>query len=298
MSDALFSLLPTALAKWQVTGVTPERVGNRHPLTAPFGSFAAASDGPFMLAVASDKLFADLSAAIGRPELPKDPRFATDPLRFRNRHALAAIIETWAAKRTAAEAVDVLDRAGIPASTVWDVEAAARSEQTAFRRLLTPLKHPALGILNLPEQPVHFSGSARGQAYLAPQLGADSDAILADKLAMTSECDRSPSGLRCDLSPRTRHRKKERRMDMKGSVFIVTGSATGVGSATVKHLSKRGANVVINYTRSRDEARKPPRLARRRGRRLRSSRRISLKMPPAAPLCRRRSGVGDGSTDW
>ena len=186
MFDALFSLLPTALAKWQVTGVTPERVGNRHPLTAPFGSFTA-SDGPFMLAVASDKLFADLSAAIGQPELPEDPRFATDPLRFRNRHALAAIIETWAAERTAAEAVDILDRAGIPASTVWDVETAARSEQTAFRQLLTPLTHPALGILNLPEQPVHFSGTVRGKAYLAPQLGADSDAILADKLAMTPD---------------------------------------------------------------------------------------------------------------
>lgn len=43
-------------------------------------------------------------------------------------------------------------------------------------------------------------------------------------------------------------------MDLNGSVFIVTGSATGVGSATVKQLSERGANVVINYTRSRGEA--------------------------------------------
>lgn len=43
-------------------------------------------------------------------------------------------------------------------------------------------------------------------------------------------------------------------MDMNGAVVIVTGSGTGVGAATVKRLAERGANVVVNFTRSRDEA--------------------------------------------
>ena len=41
---------------------------------------------------------------------------------------------------------------------------------------------------------------------------------------------------------------------MKDKVAIVTGSATGVGAATAVLLAEKGCNVVINYTRSKEEA--------------------------------------------
>ncbi len=41
---------------------------------------------------------------------------------------------------------------------------------------------------------------------------------------------------------------------MKDKVAIVTGSATGVGAATAVMLAQKGCNVVINYTRSKEEA--------------------------------------------
>ena len=43
-------------------------------------------------------------------------------------------------------------------------------------------------------------------------------------------------------------------MNLQGAVVLVTGSATGVGSSCVQRLAQKGANVVINYTRSRAEA--------------------------------------------
>ena len=43
-------------------------------------------------------------------------------------------------------------------------------------------------------------------------------------------------------------------MNLAGSVIIVTGSATGLGSATAKLVASKGANVVINYTKSEVEA--------------------------------------------
>ena len=41
---------------------------------------------------------------------------------------------------------------------------------------------------------------------------------------------------------------------IKDHVAIVTGSATGVGAATAIQFAERGCNVVINYTKSVDEA--------------------------------------------
>jgi 3-oxoacyl-[acyl-carrier protein] reductase len=43
-------------------------------------------------------------------------------------------------------------------------------------------------------------------------------------------------------------------MDIKGAVFIVTGSATGLGAAVARRLSSKGGKVVINYTKSEAEA--------------------------------------------
>src|SRR5581483_7370607 len=44
-------------------------------------------------------------------------------------------------------------------------------------------------------------------------------------------------------------------MDVRGKAAIVTGSATGMGRSTALMLADLGCNVVVNYTRSEDEAR-------------------------------------------
>ncbi|HYM15197.1 MAG TPA: glucose 1-dehydrogenase [Dehalococcoidia bacterium] len=54
-------------------------------------------------------------------------------------------------------------------------------------------------------------------------------------------------------------------MDVRGKTAIVTGSAVGVGRATALDLAKRGANVVINYARSEDDARETVRMAEAAG---------------------------------
>ena len=54
-------------------------------------------------------------------------------------------------------------------------------------------------------------------------------------------------------------------MDVRGKTAIVTGSAVGVGRATALDLARRGANVVINYSRSEDDAREAVRLVEAEG---------------------------------
>jgi 3-oxoacyl-[acyl-carrier protein] reductase len=43
-------------------------------------------------------------------------------------------------------------------------------------------------------------------------------------------------------------------MRLDGKTAIVTGSATGIGAAAARKLASRGASVVINYSKSREEA--------------------------------------------
>ena len=52
---------------------------------------------------------------------------------------------------------------------------------------------------------------------------------------------------------------------MAKKVAIITGSATGVGAATAILLAEKGCNVVINYTRSKDEAMETAKQAEKSG---------------------------------
>lgn len=53
--------------------------------------------------------------------------------------------------------------------------------------------------------------------------------------------------------------------DLRGKAAIVTGSATGIGSAVAIGLARRGANVLVNYTKSKAEAEETAELVRKAG---------------------------------
>ncbi|AGT10878.1 CaiB/BaiF CoA transferase family protein [Paracoccus aminophilus] len=185
MFDALFSLLPTALAGWQQSGQRPQPSGDAHPLSAPFGAYRA-RDEKVMIAVANRALFQTLAHAIARPALLDDPRFASDALRRHHAEALRLEIEGWTRARPAAEVVAHLSAKGVPAARILGVDEAALSPQAQHRGLLTRHDHPRLGPLLIPEQPAHFAGLARGETAPAPDLGADGPAVLADLLGLSA----------------------------------------------------------------------------------------------------------------
>lgn len=170
MFDAMMALQPLIVARAAASGEAPMRVGNRHPLSAPFGAFRAA-DRSFVVAVLNEKLFAALAGVIGRPELSGDPRFASDSLRLANEATLRAEIEAWSLPLTATEAVARLVAAGVPAAEVGDTLTALSGAEARGRPVTQTVVHPALGPFAVPEQPAHFAGAPRGVSAPAPRLG-------------------------------------------------------------------------------------------------------------------------------
>lgn len=170
MLDCLFSLMPTPVAQWMFGGEAPGRVGNRHPLSTPFGSFNAA-DGRVIIAVLNNRQFAALCAVMDRPGLAQDARFGSDEARTRHEPALRDLIESWLSGHSVASAIASLAAAGIPASPVLEMgEVLARAQQ-GERRLLRTQRHARLGEIPMMTQPVRASAWASPAPATAPALG-------------------------------------------------------------------------------------------------------------------------------
>ena len=186
MFDTTLTFLATSVSRYLFTGQPARRVGNRHPLSAPFGVYKA-RDGHFALAVLNKKLFDATVLAMDLPALVDDPRYATDETRSANEPTLRASIESWTLQHDVADVVAALDAAGVPAAPIWNIEQALESPQIQARGLLREVDDERLPGLRLPTQPVHFNGAAPNLATRAPALGEHTELLLASWLGRSSE---------------------------------------------------------------------------------------------------------------
>jgi crotonobetainyl-CoA:carnitine CoA-transferase CaiB-like acyl-CoA transferase len=136
-------------------------------------------DGYIMLAVASERTFADLARSAGREDWLADPRFAAYADRRRNWHLLVAELERWSRGLTTAECQAAFDRRGVPCSPYRTVEEAMADPQLAHREAFGEVRDAAGGFRAL-NPPFRFSAApARVQPWAAG-LGEHGDDVLAE----------------------------------------------------------------------------------------------------------------------
>lgn len=186
MFDTTLSFLVTSMARYLFTGTPARRVGNRHPLSAPFGVYKA-KDGHFALAVLNRKLFQALANAIGQPALGTDDSLASDEQRSAREPELRAVIEAWAANHNVDAVVACIEQAGVPVAPIWNIAQALASPQALARNLLQPVDDARLPGLQLPVQPVRFGGAAPSQPRRAPALGEHTEDLLSTLLGLGLE---------------------------------------------------------------------------------------------------------------
>ena len=173
--DSAFSALVNVAQNALVTGEEPGRFGNAHPSIVPYEPFRAA-DAWVAVAAANDRLFARLCDALGRPELTRDERFATNAARVHNRGELVPLLEAVFATRTADEWVAALDAVGVPAGKIRGVLEALRAAAPAT----VSVAHATAGELELVAPPFAFDTAPLRAAASPPLLGEHTHAILAE----------------------------------------------------------------------------------------------------------------------
>ncbi len=119
--ESTYSVLEGALPDYVHGGTVARRAGNRLSSSAPSNVYPT-KDGEWLAIGANGQsIFRRFTAAIGRPELADDDRFATNQGRLRNVVELDGIIAAWTEQRDLAEADAIMAQAGVPAGPVMSI---------------------------------------------------------------------------------------------------------------------------------------------------------------------------------
>jgi len=173
---AVFGLIPRE-GEYFATGTVFPRMGSAHPQFVPFQAFAT-SDGHVFIAAFHDTLWKKLCAALGRPELPGDPRFATGAERSRHRAALLAILEPILATRTAAQWVEILESAGVPVGRINSLADVFQHPQILHNGMVVDMTHPVAGPIKVLRHPLRMSENPASIRTPPPLLGEHTAEVL------------------------------------------------------------------------------------------------------------------------
>ncbi len=161
------------------TGKEAARHGNAHASIEPYRMFEA-SDGPFLLAVGTDRQFGVLcERVLGRGDLAKDPRFSTNAARVANRAALVSILGGVFAEGTRETWLSRCKEAGIPAGPVAGVLEAIRSPQATALGSILEVSRSGRTVPTI-RPPFFLEGFQDPPAQGPPRLGEDTERLFAE----------------------------------------------------------------------------------------------------------------------
>jgi len=183
MLDVMAALLTYQAGMYLNAGRTPARRGNEHPSIVPYEVFKAA-DAYLVLGVANNSLWERCCAALDRPDLAKDARYATEASRVEHRASLVPLLNEILAARPAEDWLKRLEGAGVPAGRIRTVPEVCESDHLKARGMVVALPHATAGTVKMMGVPIRLHGTPGRATRAAPVLGADTDAVLTRVLGL------------------------------------------------------------------------------------------------------------------
>ena len=184
--EAVFNCMESLLPEYSAFGAVREPAGSALPGIAPTNAYLC-QDGAYALVAGNgDSIFKRLMALIERPDLANDPALADNTGRVARVAELDAAIGAWTAQRPVTEVLEALDKAAVPAGRIYTVADIAADPHYQARGMLQELTMDDGSTLTVPGVVPKLSVTPGGHRRQAPQLGQDTDQILAE-MGLTTE---------------------------------------------------------------------------------------------------------------
>jgi formyl-CoA transferase len=177
--DPLFHVLGPQAANYRLTGKVKPRTGSRSTNSGPRNAYRC-SDGKYVcLSASTQKMAARLFAAIGRPELIEDPRYATNAGRVRHAEELDRIVGEFVGARSQHENVLFFEQAEVTIGPIYDIAQILEDPHFAAREVLAEYPDADMGTFPMHHVVPRLSATPGAIRTPAPALGQHNRELLA-----------------------------------------------------------------------------------------------------------------------
>jgi len=175
--QAQIFMLDFQAARWLMEEEVPKQAGNDHPTSIPTGVFKT-SDGYINIATTGGRIWERCAEAIGAPDLPNRPEYATAPARSKNRDALNAEINALTEKKSTDVWVRELNAAGVPCGPIYSIDQVFADAQVEHLGIAQDVPNDEGRHIRLVGQPFTLSRTPSKLVAPPPGLGQHTDAVL------------------------------------------------------------------------------------------------------------------------
>ncbi len=138
--DCGLSILHPHTSSFFASGNTPVRTGNAHPNIAPY-DIVQTRTTPIFLAVGNDRQFVRMCEVLGEAKIADDPLYCTNRDRSTNRASLKVLLSALMAEHDGLELATTLMDAGVPCSSVLDIQQALQHPHAHHRQMKVELEN-------------------------------------------------------------------------------------------------------------------------------------------------------------
>jgi crotonobetainyl-CoA:carnitine CoA-transferase CaiB-like acyl-CoA transferase len=180
MLTAAMTLQTTRLAEYFATGVQPQPLGSASSTTAPHQAFECADKRFIAIGVERDEQWPAFCRAMKLPELITDQRFASNPMRVRNRGALVEILKERFKSKPAAWWIIRLTSEKVPNGPVMSFDELRYHPQVSDNGHIVEIDTPHWGRLNVDGLPWKFGRTPAGPIRAGGKPGEHTAEVLAE----------------------------------------------------------------------------------------------------------------------
>lgn len=176
--ESVLQVMESMVPEFQVNGWKRKRSGSTIAGVAPSNVYPC-RDGEYLIGANQDVVFVRLCAAMGRPELAQDARYATHLARSAHMEELDGEIAAWTSTLTVRELEAKMIDASVPAGRIYDAEDMLADPHFAARGALVTVDDPVLGPTTMQGVFPRLSASPGRVRRAAPRVvGQDTEEVL------------------------------------------------------------------------------------------------------------------------
>jgi formyl-CoA transferase len=175
--QAQIFMLDFQAARWLIAKEVPKQAGNDHPTSITTGVFKT-TDGHINIATTGGAIWERFCRALGAEDMMRKPDYQTAKARSQNRNALNAEIGTYTAKKSSAEWIEIMNKAGVPCGPIYSIDQVFADPQVKHLGIAQSVKKKDKSTLTVVGQPIALSRTRSRIAAPPPGLGQHTDQVL------------------------------------------------------------------------------------------------------------------------